>query len=185
MPDSENVLVALTGGIVTAPTGSTAPTDADTAWAGAYVDLGYISEDGITESPSDDTTEIKVWQGGAVVRRLITGSSTTYQFMMVETTAAGLELYHKGSVVTGGGGGEGSIEVKSPTTDRRSFGIDVIDGDRLVRLYIPDGEVTERGDVVYKNDEPIGYEVTVTAYPGDDDVHTIKFFSDLPDGSGS
>ena len=185
MPDSENVLVALTGGIVTGPTSATAPTDADSAWAGDFTDLGYISEDGVTESPSDDSTEIKAWQNGQIVRRMITGSSTTYQFTLIETTADGLELYHKGSVVTPEGGGAASIAVKNPTNDRRSFGIDVIDGDNLVRLYIPDGEVTERGDIVYKNDEAIGYQLTVTAYPDDEGIHTYKFFSSLDGVSGS
>jgi hypothetical protein len=39
------------------------------------------------------------------------------------------------------------------------------DGSDLIRIVVPDGQVVERGDVVYKNDTPIGYQVTVTAYP--------------------
>ena len=41
----------------------------------------------------------------------------------------------------------------------------MIDGGNLERVYIPAGEVVEIGEKVYANGEPIGYEVTVTAYP--------------------
>jgi hypothetical protein len=51
------------------------------------------------------------------------------------------------------------------TGGRKSFVIDVVDGSDLLRIYIPEGEVSEVGDVVYASGEPIGYEVTVRAYP--------------------
>lgn len=182
---ADNVLVALTGSALVAPVGTTAPTLATTTWTAAsvaWVDLGYVSEDGITESHEDDTAEIPAWQRGDVVRRLITGSSAQYQLMLIETTKAALELYHKGSPVVGvhaSGHGPASQQISSPTVDRRAFGFDIIDGAKIVRMVIPQGEVTERGEIVYKNDEPIGFELTVTAYPASNGVHTIKYYSDL------
>ena len=35
--------------------------------------------------------------------------------------------------------------------------------------------MTERGDVVYKNDEAIGYEVTITCYPDQNGVKAYKY----------
>jgi hypothetical protein len=35
----------------------------------------------------------------------------------------------------------------------------------VIRTYIPAGEVTEVGDKVYASGEPVGYEITITAYP--------------------
>lgn len=179
---ADNVLVALTGSALVAPVGTTAPTLATTAWGVGFVDLGYVSEDGITESHEDDTAEIPAWQRGDIVRRLITGSSAQYQLTLIETTKAALELYHKGSPVVGvhaSGHGPASQSIVSPTVDRRAFGFDIIDGAKIVRMVIPQGEVTERGEIVYKNDEAIGFELTVTAYPASNGVHTIKYYSDL------
>lgn len=179
---ADNVLVALTGTAQVAPVGTTAPVLASTAWGVGWVDLGYISEDGITESHDDDTEEIRAMQRGDTVRRLITGSSASYQFTIIETTKAALELYHKGSAVTGihaSGHGPASMQVGSPVADKRAFGFDVIDGTKLIRFVIPTGEVTERGEVTYKNDEALSYELTVTAYPASNGIHTIKYFSDL------
>jgi hypothetical protein len=34
-----------------------------------------------------------------------------------------------------------------------------------MRYYIPEGEVTEVGDRTYASGEPIGYDVTISAYP--------------------
>lgn len=177
--DSNNVLVALTGAVLTADTGTTAPTDADASWATGWTDLGYISEDGITEAHDDTTNEINAWQNGDVVRSMITGSSATYQFTVIETTVAALELYYKGSTVTGTAGGPAKLEVKAPAAQRRAFGFDVIDGLNIVRWVVPSGEVTERGDISYVNGDPIGFDLTVTAYPGTDGIHTIKHFSSV------
>jgi hypothetical protein len=40
----------------------------------------------------------------------------------------------------------------------------IIDGANLKRIYVAEGEITERGDTVYASGEPIGQEITVTAY---------------------
>lgn len=183
--NSANVLVALTGAVYVAPVATTLPTTTAATWDTAFVDLGYLSEDGITEAHDDETAEIKAWQNGDVVRSMITGSSATYSFTLIETTAAGLSLYYKGSTLTGEDDGPATIAIKTPVAERHAFGFDVIDGLNIVRWTIAEGEVSERGDITYKNDEAVAYELTVTAYPGSDGVHTTKIISaldGLPEG---
>lgn len=177
--NSSNVLVALTGAVYVAPVGTALPTTAVAAWNAAFVDLGYLSEDGITEAHDDETADIKAWQNGDVVRSMITGSSATYSFTLIETTAAGLGLYYKGSTITGTGDGPATVAVKTPVAQRHAFGFDVIDGLNIVRWTIAEGEVSERGDITYKNDEAVAYELTVTAYPAANGVHTTKIISAL------
>ncbi|MBZ4319536.1 hypothetical protein JNW98_09175 [Streptomyces sp. SCA2-4] len=169
--------VGITGAAYVAPKGTTAPTDATSTWPAAATDIGWISEDGITESNSTDTSEIKGWQGGQTVRKVISSSEMTFKFTAIETSRAVLELYHKGAKMTTTNG-KSVLAIKAPTTDRRLFGFDVIDGSSHVRIVIPDGEVTETGDVTYKADEAVSYEITVTGYPGADGTVAYKYSDD-------
>lgn len=178
--NSENVLVALTGAVYVAPTGTALPTTTGAAWNAAFVDVGYLDESGIVEAPNDERAEIKAWQNGDTVREMITGSKTVYSITLLETTAAGLGLYYgDGSVITGTGDGPATIAIKNPTGGRHAFGFDVIDGERLVRWTVALGEVTERGEISYVNDQAVSYALSITAYPGVGGVLATKIFSDL------
>lgn len=180
--DSSNVRVAVTGAVQIGDTGATAPTDGDTEWTEG-TDLGYVGEDGVTETRDRSSEQIRAWQNGDVLREVVTEASLTYTFILVETKAETVELYYGNTVDAT----DGSIPiVPTKTGGRKSFVIDVIDGDDFIRTYIPSGEVTEVGDQVYANGEPIGYEVTITAYPTDaiqDDAGTNasarKWYSSL------
>lgn len=158
---AENVRVAVTGAVMVGPTSAPAPTDADTPPTG-FDDLGYISEDGITETRERSTDQLRAWQNADVLREVVTEASISYTFRMVETKAETIALYYGSDVdpLTG------SVAiVPARTGGRKSFIIDVIDGTEFIRIYIPSGEVTEVGDQVYASGEAIGYEVTITAYP--------------------
>ena len=72
MPTAANVTVGkpkITGAIFRAPLGTTLPTDATTALDEAFKQLGYASEDGVTNSNSPETDQIKAW-GGDIVATL-------------------------------------------------------------------------------------------------------------------
>lgn len=171
---SANVDVAVTGACYASAAGDTpdAPTTATDILDVLFADLGYISDDGVTESYNDDTTEIKAWQGGTIVRTIISGSKATIKFKMIENKREVVELYHKGSVVVSDGATGWKMDVMVPSPDRRAFVIDVIDGDDHERIYIADGEVSNRSDITYKSDEAIGYEVEITMYPNNGVVCT-------------
>jgi len=159
--DSSNVRVAVTGAVMVGPTTAPAPTDADTPPTG-FDDLGYVSEDGVTETRERSSEQIRAWQHADVLREVVTEASVTYTFRMVETKAETISLYYGSDVDPL----DGSVAiVPARTGGRKSFIIDVIDGTDFIRTYIPNGEVTEVGDQVYASGEAVGYEVTITAYP--------------------
>ncbi|MBQ1164115.1 phage tail protein, partial [Streptomyces sp. A73] len=58
-------------------------------------------------------------------------------------------------------------ETASPQPDRRAWWFLVMDGSTAQGFYVPQGEITDRSDVTFKQDEMSGYEITVTAYPDD------------------
>ena len=61
------------GAIFAAPVGTTLPTDTDTTLDNAFKNLGFVSDDGLTNSTDLETEEIKAWGGQNV---LTTSSST-------------------------------------------------------------------------------------------------------------
>jgi len=160
--NTANVRVAVTGAVSVGDTDATAPTGTSGALTG-FTDLGLISEDGVTESRGRSTNDIKAWQGGALVRTVVTDATLTYHFVLLETNPDTVELFY-GAAATPGATDGSLVVVPTSTGGRKSFVLDVIDGAELLRVYVPQGEVTEVGDRVYQNGEAIGYEVTVTAY---------------------
>lgn len=162
--DPDNVRVAVTGVVSVAPPATALPTDSTTALNIAFTDVGEIGEDGVQEAWSDDTAEIKN-NAGVTVRRLITGTSATFEFTMLEENSTTLGLYYKGSAVAGSG--PYSIAIGRPQTDHREFVIDVLDGDLHKRIVIPDGEVSERQAVDHVSSTATAYRVTLSCYPDD------------------
>jgi hypothetical protein len=118
----------------------------------------------VTETRDRSSDTIKAWQNAATVRTVVTDATLTYAFTLIETKKETVELYYGTAVTQTTAHGELTI-VPANTGGRKSFILDVIDGDEVIRTYIPAGEVTEVGDKVYASGEPVGYEVTITAYP--------------------
>lgn len=160
--NSANVRVGVTGEVLVGPTTAAAPTGTGGTATG-FVGLGYVSEDGVTETRSRSSDSIKAWQNAEQVRSVVTDSSLTYTFKLLETNKDTVELFY-GTAVTQAASDGNFVILPSNTGGRQSFILDVVDGAELRRTYIPQGEVTEVGDLVYASGEAVGYEVTITAY---------------------
>jgi len=158
-----NVRVAVSGEVSVGPVATAAPTDATTALNAAFKGLGYISEDGITQENERDIEDIPAWQNAAVVRSRVTSAKESFTFTLIETNVDTIEFVYGTSVTQTVDDGAYEI-VPGGTVGNQSFVIDVIDGSVLKRIYIEEGELSERGETVYASGEPIGYECTVVAY---------------------
>lgn len=175
MANSKNVRVAVTGAVYVGPTDATPPTDATTPVDDTYRDLGYVSDDGVTESRERSTNQIRAWQKGALVREVTTESSMQYSFRLIETSKETVELFYGSEVDE-----TGAVKIDpSQSGGRQSFILDVLDGDEEIRVHVKEAEVSEVGDIAYQNGEAIGYEVTLTCYPDDNGVAATKWQSSL------
>lgn len=161
--NSANVRAGITGVVSIGPTTSAAPTTSSSVLTG-FTDLGYVSDAGVTEARSRSTNDVRAWQGGAIVRTLVTEGSITFQFVLLETNKAVVEMFYGATAAQTATEGSFTV-VPTSTGGRKSWVVDVIDGAELNRTYVPQGEVTEVGDMVFSGGEPIGYDVTLTAYP--------------------
>lgn len=172
--EADNVRVAVSGAVGVADYGTTAPTGTSGAFG---TDLGYISEDGVTETQPDSGSRnpIKAWQNGATVRviRSASDDNPTYSFQLMETKLEVIELYYKTTVTQTVSEGSWEIDANA-LAEPHAFVIDLIDGAELIRTYVPKGFVVSTGDKVYKNDEHVGYEVTVEAEFDSDSGYNAK-----------
>jgi len=172
------VRVGVTGELYVAPVGTAAPTTSVSSLNASFIGMGYVSEDGVTESYDDTVEEIVAWQNAVVVRSNTTESKATLQMTLIETKGKTLELFHKASAVSVVSSGQWKIDVEGPQSDPRAFVLDVVDGSKTIRIYVANGEVSDRGDIVYANGEPVGYDITITCYPDSSNIVMTKFSND-------
>lgn len=176
---ASNVLVGrplATGGILVAPLPATLPTSATSTPNAAFDAAGYVSSDGVIQTLGTDVTEIKAW-GGDIVRRIQTSHDLTYAFTLIETNEVSLTVYYGDENVTVGTGTT-AVEIKAGDLPRKAWLVEIKDGDKRVRIVIPDGQVTDRGDITYADENAIAYELTLTCYPDSSGVKAYIYTDD-------
>jgi hypothetical protein len=183
--DATEVRVGISGELFSAPLGTTLPTNSTTALPVAWKGLGYVSEDGVTESWSDSVDNIVAWQNATTVRSSTTESTGTLALTLIQSRGNVLEAFHRGSQITQPTAGNFQLDVKPVVADPRCWVLEVVDGTIHQRIVLGNAEITERGDIMYKNGEPIGYPITISVYPDTAGNLMQKFSDDLHWSEGS
>lgn len=153
------------GAVSIAPTTTTLPTDATTTLDAAFVNLGYISEDGMTQATTRDSEAIKAW-GGDTVMTTQTEFEVTFTFTLIEALSIDVrKAVYGDSNVTGALSTGITTIMNSAELAEHAWVIDLVYNGAVSRIVIPNGKVSEVGDTTYVDGEPVGYELTVTALP--------------------
>lgn len=156
----------ITGAIYAAPLGTTLPTDTTTALNEAFKPLGYCSEDGLVNSTDLQSENIKAW-GGDTVLVVQEEKEDTFQFTLIEFLNPEVKKAVYGDDnVTGSLSTGMTVKANADEPEESVWVIDmVMHGDVATRFVIPNGKVSEVGDVTFTDNEAVGYEVTITATP--------------------
>lgn len=137
-----------------------------TALPAAYTCVGYLSEDGVTNATDTDTTDINE-MGGIKVLSEISGYGETWQFNMIETNEASLKLRFGTANVTGTAD-KLTVYHAIPSGESLVLVFEIaMTGNRVKRIVVADGTITEFDDTTYSAGEAIGYGVTMSANPSD------------------
>ena len=157
--NTEEVYIGVDGIVSVGDGTAIAPTTASSTLGSGWVDLGYVSDQGVDETVNQSSTPLRAWQKNKKVRTVVEDGDVAYHFILLQTSADTVAFYYGGTVDDT----DGSIVI-DPTIERPTIklNLDVIDGDNRIRAYAPEAQITEVGQQVYRNGEPIGYEVTVT-----------------------
>lgn len=169
------------GAVFVAPLGSTLPTTATEQLDAAFKNVGYISEDGVTNSNAPTTENTKAW-GGDIVLNTITEKADTYGLTMLEVmNEDALKTVYGANNVSGDLATGMTIHANSKELPELSFVIDMIyKGNVRKRVVIPDATAVLSGDITYADGSAVGLPVTLSAYPdsnGDTHLEYIKTIS--------
>ncbi len=153
-----------------APLGTPMPSTALATPNVAFLDPGWVGQDGLKKTIDEESQEIYGYGSDQPIRILRTKRKASFDILFLETTPLVMEIYNRlplNSIVLGSGGEFDWTE--GPSRSVRIAGIfTIVDGDRLLRGVIPQMEVTASREWEAKAGAEINYGVTFTAYPGSD-----------------
>ena len=154
----------VSGAIFYAPLGTALPTTADAALDEAFMCVGMISQDGLKRTHSRDNSDIKDWSG-ATVKTIQKSSDEAFKFKMIEALKDVVQKAVYGEANVSGALTTGmTVKHNAAEPVEHVWVIDMIMLNGAVsRTVIPDGKITDCGEISYKADEAIGYEVTLKA----------------------
>lgn len=179
MPDATKVSVGkpkVGGAIHWAPLGSTLPQSATAALDAAFKELGYVSEDGLTNNNSPESDTVKAW-GGDTVLNLQTDRPDTFALTLLESLNTDvLKTIYGASNVTVDGSGNITVKATAGEMPSGAWVFDMIlKGGRAKRIVVPNGTISELGEITYKDDEAVGYNVTITDVPDTNGVYHYEY----------
>lgn len=158
---------SINGAAYVAPTGTTLPTDASAELDAAFINLGYVSEDGLTNSNSPDSEQIKDWTGSNVLT-IQSGREDKFTFTLLGALDAEVQ-----KLIYGDANVEGTFEkgmtIKANQTELEGhvFVFDMAVKGGLKRVVVPNGWITSVGDITYSGSDAIKYELEITALQDD------------------
>ncbi|PRB14465.1 hypothetical protein [Microbacterium sp. MYb62] len=159
----------VTGAILTGPETDVIPETIDDFVYTGLDDSGYVGEDGVTITPTESTESIRDWSL-KVIRKVLTEFDATLAWAHLALDEFSLKNYM----------GDDNVEVTAATATKgtltraaiagearptKAWYFKIKDGDRRAVVFVPHGQVTERGEIALLASAAITLPVTLTTYP--------------------
>jgi hypothetical protein len=171
----------VTGAINSAPTGTALPTDEATALNVAFKDSGYISDGGLKIGSNQNSTEITDWSGN-LVRTIMAGYGNQLTWEHLEWNEFSLKNFLGDANVTV------TASVGQPTKITAKFNGDempvkewvfnIKDGVRKIRVVVPNGQVSERGEISFLKTDAVKLPITLKTFPDASGNHIYVYSND-------
>lgn len=170
------------GAIFWAPAGTEVPTDAVTPLTGDFKNVGYVSEDGLTEKETRTSQKDKAW-GGDTVNYSQTEYEKNYSFKMIETNETTMTIRHGKKNVSAT---EGKLSKVVHTAEELPKGVwvfEMIIASMVVRKVISEAMVTETGEVSYKDSGLVAYPATLGVLPDKNGQYVVDYYAAVTDAT--
>lgn len=184
---TNNVIVGkplATGGVLAAPVGTAAPTDATTALNAAFKALGYLTDSGVVKSEKRNTGVVTAW-GGDSIALTKKGYEVTVKLGLAEflnSEAQELvygEAHVTATAATASKGSQLTVRGTSDLSPHTALVVEIFnDGGKRLRLFFPDVVVMDIGDTAYTDDKVASLELTLQAFPNANGEYFIQHSDD-------
>lgn len=150
------------GYMYTAPHGTTLPTDYSTALGDAFVNVGYITDEGVTFSTDSDSDTFKDLNGMDIATSS-GGKTRTINMQLAEVKVTSLKEAYGQNAVTATNSGDITINHDNADMPHRVVVLELLlrDG-RKWRRVMPDAQVTEWGDLTVLYSDLVTLDLTYT-----------------------
>lgn len=154
------------GAVHVAPLGTSLPTSTTATLNSAFVDVGYISADGIKNDLSRTSNSIRAW-GGDEVLQIQNEKNDNWTFTMIEAKNINVLKEVFGSTnVSADSSGNITINVNSKELSKASWVFDMILSDGSAkRCVLPIAKITNVAEIAYTDADAVGYAVTLNTLP--------------------
>lgn len=172
-----------TGAILNAPTGTALPNEATAGTlAAAFIDSGYIGEDGLKIGTNQSSTDIKDWSGN-VVRSIMSeyGHSLTWSHLELNERSLKNFLGDANVTVTAATATTGTKIAARFNADEmpvKSWVFKIKDGTRRLLVVVPLGQLSERGEVTLTKTSAIQLPITLKTFPDASGNHMYWYSDD-------
>jgi hypothetical protein len=153
---SDQTVIGASGTLYIGTPGATitAPTDEDTAVDTDLVQVGFLTEDGVTFRDGKEVGSLRAWQTPYDVRRFVTGRMFELEFSLMQWNWHTVPFAFGGGTLTEPTAGEYKyVPPDGADLDERALVLDWLDGTEIHRLWVPRGIVIDAVEVTIKRDE--------------------------------
>lgn len=159
--NAQDVRVFSSGHVYLAPVGTAFP-DFGSTPAAPWVDMGFMTTDGVTLSAGRESTDIFAWQSRDPVRTVVTAEPKTAAFTMMQTSSAQLQLAFGGGTYTEADDVWTFTPPAAGTVDERAMLIEFLDGTKTLWWKFPRVINKEAIEMKAVNDDAFTFPVTMS-----------------------
>ncbi|MDX2575895.1 phage tail protein [Streptomyces scabiei] len=160
-----------------------APTPAFGDPATPWVNLGWVTTEGGLFKVEEESKDIDAAGSLEPIRTLMTKSTKSLQVTFLEGLNPLVRSLYDNVPVASLQPTDGIVSYSlpdKPSDLRYAFIFDTMDGDKRLRLYMPNGKVTERGDEQPQTEDVMPVQMTFKFYKGTSNS-AVKRFIDYGD----
>lgn len=151
------------GAIRCAPVGTELPKDVDSKLNALFQNLGYASEEGVTNANGPTSDKVRAW-GGDTVLNYQYDKPDRFRFTLIEALNINvLKAVYGDNNVTGDLSSGITIKANSQDAIPHAWIIDMILKGAVKRVVIPNASIVEIAEINYADNKSIGYGITISA----------------------